>query len=619
MIKRQIFTALIFFLFLSFLYFLIPGKVSAFEVCGYSLSYCQSKIGTPVSPYCCHTKAGCTTAQCGWFPWYSYCRASDCCGEYTGTAYCTGSFPYDLQCFSGWRYSYNYTTCPATDSCEGGPKLKCGLCLDNGSCGKCSGYYKQCCDNVTMAVCSHGCIGGNTTGTCGSGCQSVIAASCPGGGPTPTPGGGPTATPGGPTPTPSLPDCGNTCLDYGTASVAWPDCSCTRQSPASGYEIIGTWNSSDCPQCTGYRQIGVPTPTPRPPTPTPGGPTPTPTPTPTMPPVPSCTMSLSPLSLSIQSGKSAILTANVNLVNATVKQVNFTSTDTSIVTVNPSSVSSFPYSTNVYGVKAGSTTISAQTLLNPSGSCTAPSSTTVTVEAQAWFQTQGGDIHAQGSLTDKIPATATDLNLSLDLNSYPGVVSQKDGINLGDGFSSKSTAGNWVASSEYKGKPYGSFEFFKKKYAMQMVEENFDGSLSQQDGVYYSKSAQTLSGNWTVPASRWLVIIVEGDVTIPNNIKVNKGGFLAIASSGKITFDGSVTQAQGMFVAETIDTGNSTTAFAGEGIFAANTFDLNRDLADNSEQPAEFFVARPDFLMSSYKSKDQNLWWFFQKWQELAP
>jgi len=53
-----------------------------------------------------------------------------------------------------------------------------------------------------------------------------------------------------------LPDCGHTCLNDGTASVGWPDCSCTNQPPASGYEKIGTWNSSDCPSCTGYRQVG---------------------------------------------------------------------------------------------------------------------------------------------------------------------------------------------------------------------------------------------------------------------------------------------------------------------------------------------------------------------------
>ncbi|MHB8279963.1 MAG: hypothetical protein ACYDIA_20275 [Candidatus Humimicrobiaceae bacterium] len=194
-------------------------------------------------------------------------------------------------------------------------------------------------------------------------------------------------------------------------------------------------------------------------------------------------------------------------------------------------------------------------------------------------------------------------------------------VSFGEGYPSKSTAGNWVVSSEYKGKPYGSFDFFKKKFAMQMVEENFDGTLPTQDGVYYSKINQTLSGNWTVPASRWLVIIVEDDVAIPNDIKVNQGGFLAIASSGKITFGNSVNKAQGVFVAQTIETGSSATAFAGEGIFAASTFSLGRDFNDarNRTTPAETFVARPDFLMSSYKSKNENLWWFFQKWQEVAP
>ncbi|XOB42001.1 MAG: PKD domain-containing protein [Candidatus Nealsonbacteria bacterium] len=54
----------------------------------------------------------------------------------------------------------------------------------------------------------------------------------------------------------TLPDCGHTCVNHGTTSHVWPDCSCTRRSPASGYEIIGTWNSSDCPNCTGYRKIG---------------------------------------------------------------------------------------------------------------------------------------------------------------------------------------------------------------------------------------------------------------------------------------------------------------------------------------------------------------------------
>ena len=77
-----------------------------------------------------------------------------------------------------------------------------------------------------------------------------------------------------------------------------------------------------------------------------------------------------------------------------------------------------------------------------------------------------------------------------------------------------------------------------------------------------------------------------------------------------------------MFVADgAIDTGSNDKAFEGQGIFAASTFSLKRDFADsrNETTPAETFIARPDFLMSSYKNKDENLWWFFQKWQELAP
>jgi len=339
-------------------------------------------------------------------------------------------------------------------------------------------------------------------------------------------------------------------------------------------------------------------------------------------------MSLSPSSLSIQTRDFAILTANVNLANdATVKQVNFTSADSNIAMVDPSSVFSSPYRTSIFGVRVGSTTISATTLLNPSGSCTAPSPTTISIEASAWFQTQGGDIHAQGSLSDKIPATATDRNLSLDLNNYPGIISHlpDSQVSFGEGYPSKSTAGNWLAPSAYQGKPYGSFDFFKKKYALQMTTDNFNGSLPGTDGVYYSADGETLNsdqGDWDLTGNRWLIILVDGDVTIPFNVIVNEGSFLAIASSGNITFGSNVRKAQGMFVANgTIDTGSGDKDFAGQGIFAASGFGLNRDFGDarNRTTPAETFVARPDFLMSSYKDADNNLWWFYQKWQELAP
>jgi hypothetical protein len=359
------------------------------------------------------------------------------------------------------------------------------------------------------------------------------------------------------------------------------------------------------------------------PTPTPGGPGPGPGPGPS-PGEPFCTITSLPLSVRVNEGRTSRFEAIVSYQNATgVNRVEFSSSNTSIVTVNPSSDSSSPYETIVTGVAQGSASLFVDAFLDPSGGCTTSVPITVTLP-DAWFQTRGGDVHSQGNLSSNIPPTATNPNFSLELNNYPGIISHQSfgGAYFGEGYPSNSEAGHWLAESKYEGKPYSSFEFFKKKYAMQMIEENFDGNLPQANGVYYSKSLKTLSGNWTVPASRWLVILVEGEVTIPNDIKVNEGGFLAIASSGNIIFDSSVTKAQGIFIADgKIDTGSGSTAFEGQGVFATSDFELNRDFADirNKTTPVETFIARPDFVMSSYKDADNNLWWFYQKWQELAP
>lgn len=337
-------------------------------------------------------------------------------------------------------------------------------------------------------------------------------------------------------------------------------------------------------------------------------------------------MSLSPSSLSVQTGETAVLEANVNLVNATVKQVKFSSADTNIAQVNPSTVfPPPPYRTYVIGQKVGSTSISAQTLLNPSGSCTAPSSTNVSVEASGWFQTQEGDIHSQGKLSVNIPATATDRNLSVSETNPPGIISHQTSPGeafFGEGYPSNNQTDHWLAKSEYKGKPFGSWQFFKKKYAMRMTQENFNGTLPASDGVYFSSQNQTLQGNWNLPANRWLVILVEGDIRINQNITVPQTSFLALVAKGNIEFASNVSKAQGMFVSDgRIDTGTGSIQFQGEGIFAASSFALNRDFQDqrNRTTPAEYFKFRPDFLINSYKDKENNLYWFDFTWEEIAP
>jgi len=283
------------------------------------------------------------------------------------------------------------------------------------------------------------------------------------------------------------------------------------------------------------------------------------------------------------------------------------------------------YGAAVYGVSSGTAVITGTAITNPSLSCTAQAN--VSVESSGWFQTQGGDIYTGASLSNNIPETATDRNLSLELNNWPGIITHQDnnGINLGQGYPSNDTDSHWLAESKYEGKAYGSFQFFKKKFAMDLSEETYvsgRGDLPAEDGVYYAQSSRTLSGNWNVGANRWVVLLVEGDVNVNTNIVVPKGSFLAIAATGDITFADDITQAQGMFVADgTINTSESTEVFEGQGVFAANNFALGRDFGDetNETTPIETFIARPDFIMSSYKNSDYNLWWFFQKWQEIAP
>jgi hypothetical protein len=342
--------------------------------------------------------------------------------------------------------------------------------------------------------------------------------------------------------------------------------------------------------------------------------------------VSSCTMTLSPSPLNVGLDKSRLLTANVEVQHATVSQVSFVSADSGIASVNPASDSNSPYVTTVYGRALGSTRITATSTLSPEGSCT--TSVDVTVRPTAWFQTQGGDIYTGASLSSDIPSTADDLNFSTKLDNWPGIITHQDsdGINLGDGYSSNDTAYHWLAESKHEGKPYGSFQFFKKKFTTEMVSETYGlgrGDLPVEDGVYYAQSSRTLSGSsWNVGNNRWVVLLVEGDVNINSNIRLPKGSFLAIAATGDINFGDGVGQAHGVFVADgTISTGVGDEEFKGEGVFAAGSFDLGRDFEDerNDTIPIEFFKARPDFIMSSYRDADNNLWWFFHKWQEIAP
>lgn len=105
-----------------------------------------------------------------------------------------------------------------------------------------------------------------------------------------------------------------------------------------------------------------------------------------IPPVPTCTLSLSSSSLSINEGDETSLTAALsNVSGGSVEQVTFSSSDSSIATVSPISDTNEPYLTTIGGLAAGSTTIIAEGIMSGSSRCSAAVEVTVT-SISAYFE-----------------------------------------------------------------------------------------------------------------------------------------------------------------------------------------------------------------------------------------
>jgi hypothetical protein len=500
--------------------------------------------------------------------------------------------------------------CSGSTQCCTKAEYKCntwynGTCVKRDSFLSCVQYSTYNCGYVMYAganrcavICPN-VMGGGTSGFTEKGCK-VTSTATPTPKPTATPTPKPTATPtpkptATPTPKPTAtptPSC--TCTPWENKGCGQGGCALNRMY------VTRTCNYNYCKvtDCIVHSEC-----------------------------VSSCTISLSPSPLNVGFQKGWNLTADVDFRNSIVSRVNFSSSNTSIATVNPAQDDNIPYVTTVYGVALGNTSVTATATLSPEGSCN--TNVRVTVRPTAWFQTQGGNVHAGTNLSTDIPETTDDRNFSTKLDNWPGIITHQDqdGVNLGEGYPSNDTPAHWLVESSYEAKPYGSFQFFRKKFAMDLATETYvqgRNDLPTEDGVYYAQSSRTLSGSsWDVSSSnRWVVLLVEGDVNINSNIRLPKGSFLAIAATGDINIADGVGQVHGIFVADgAISTGAGEEEFKGEGVFAAGSFDLGRDFEDdrNDSTPVEFFKARPDFIMSSYKDKDRNLWWFFGKWQEIAP
>jgi len=264
----------------------------------------------------------------------------------------------------------------------------------------------------------------------------------------------------------------------------------------------------------------------------------------------------------------------------------------------------------------------------------------------SWFQTKGGDVHAQGDIRSRIPPPATDKNFSIDLDSYPGLVSYRNSANFSPAgvVSSK----GWLAQSSFS--PNYDYSYFYQKLGSPTVSNfscstscDFDNcsTLSSGTKVCYSSGDISINNDLNISGNTKIVVLIGRNLNINKKITVPVGSFLAFVVKGDINISGNVGDTssstttphlQGVYIADgIIDTyqpnppgEGSGFRLVGAGLFyAKGGFRLERNIGDNcasghicdATTPSEFFIFRPDLVINS----PREIWTSEMTWTEVAP
>ncbi len=380
-----------------------------------------------------------------------------------------------------------------------------------------------------------------------------------------------------------------------------------------------------------------------------GGPTPEPTaPPPTPPPTPSCSVSLDPSTISIAQGTDANYIASVtNIQDGSVSQVNFSSSNTSVSTVNPASDASSPYQTTGDTLSVGSTIITANVVMGGATRCSDTATLDVTAPGP-WWQLIDSDIITNGDIISSIPLSCTlpgcNPLLGLEgLGGFPGVPVYGGSENFGEGNASST---GWLANTQSLFSKIYDYSYFSRLIRPDVVLTEIDspsvnggyftsGGTPKRGFVWYHFDGDTLgdltiNSNVNMPGDRKVVVLVENaDLYIDGRINVNDGiGFMMFivgknssGDKGNIYVDADLAgqdQIEGVFFAEgQFRTGAGSDQLYVRGMVAAyDGIVLERDLeGDNTDEPAEVFEYAPDFVLTF----PRDLTFKRLRWKEVAP
>lgn len=378
-------------------------------------------------------------------------------------------------------------------------------------------------------------------------------------------------------------------------------------------------------------------------------------PTGTPPPTSTCTITLIPAAGSVGIGSQVVVNAEVTTDSGSVDSVNFSSSNIAMATVSPAIDIAPSYATAVTGVGLGTVTITGNGIIGGVTKCTATTNINVTASGP-WWQVIDADIATNGDIVSLIPSTCTlpACNPVFNLKGsggYPGVTSYGGTtadfqVGAGTGTIAESPYG-WLVNSSYLGKVY-DYSYFARQIPTditftEITENNLNGGDFNSGGtphrgyVWYHYNGATLgdltiSGNVNLTGDRKVVLLIEGaDLYITGLINLSQPGrgfFMAVVGKdvnggkGNIIVDPSVShpnqpEVEGIFVAEgQFRTGAGTNQLKVRGsVTAYGGFILERNLANNTQTPAEVFEYAPDILSvfpSVFTTRRM-------RWKEVSP
>ncbi|HSW90341.1 MAG TPA: hypothetical protein VLH19_05750 [Patescibacteria group bacterium] len=285
----------------------------------------------------------------------------------------------------------------------------------------------------------------------------------------------------------------------------------------------------------------------------------------------------------------------------------------------------------------------------------------------AWYQTIGGDVAAYAksgnSVIDRISEFCTlptcmpylSLPLTAGDNSTVGSLTM-NALGAVDLSSTAGSQNNVVGPAgasrliQMSSTPVCSenYAYFYRLYSLGLTpSDDFaanSANATKPDAqplngktAYYHKGDLTVGTDWTLTGSESIVVFVDGSLRISAQTVMPQGAFLAFIVSGNIIVNPAVGtnnyasttgQVQGVYLADgtlqvaSAGAGGTDLKFVGEGVFAAcSGISLPRDFArggnsaQNNTHPTNFFIYRPDVMLSApdrMKVPAVN-------WQQVAP